>query len=163
RTSRRWRWPCSASASRAMSRARRSSSMAASRCTTGSRPPERLPSMRITRIETSRVSIPFETGGPRVGLRPSLSTRPWERMEALLVRIECEDGRVGWGEAFGHMVNGGTQAVLRELVGPWFLGKDSRQIAALLQEAQHAFHGFGRSGPVLYALSGLDIALWDLA
>jgi L-alanine-DL-glutamate epimerase-like enolase superfamily enzyme len=119
--------------------------------------------MKITRIETWRVSVPFETGGPRVGLRPSLNTRPWDRMEALILRVECEDGRVGWGEAFGHMVNPGTQAVLRELVGPWFLGKDSRQIAALLQEAQHAFHGFGRSGPMLYALSGIDIALWDLA
>jgi L-alanine-DL-glutamate epimerase-like enolase superfamily enzyme len=119
--------------------------------------------MKIIRIETLRVSIPFETGGPQVGLRPSLNSRPWNRMEALLVRLHADDGRVGWGEAFGHLVNPGTQAVLGTLVGPWFIGKDPQEIAPLMREAQHAFHGFGRSGPVLYALSAIDIALWDLA
>src|SRR5439155_21191798 len=33
----------------------------------------------------------------------------------------------------------------------------------LMDGAQRAFHGFGRNGPVIYALSGIDIALWDLA
>ncbi len=32
-----------------------------------------------------------------------------------------------------------------------------------MEEAQRAFHGFGRTGPVIYALSAIDIALWDLA
>jgi L-alanine-DL-glutamate epimerase-like enolase superfamily enzyme len=119
--------------------------------------------MKIRTIETRRVSIPFKTGGPQVGMRPSLNTRPWQKMESLIVRIETEDGMVGWGEAFGHLVNAGTDAILQSLVGPWFLGKDSRSIVALMQEAQHAFHGLGRNGPVLYALSAIDIALWDLA
>lgn len=119
--------------------------------------------MRITRIETLRVSVPFETGGPRHGIRPGLAARPWLRMESLMVRVATDDGLVGWGEAFGHLVNPGTQAILTSLVGPWFLGKDPEPIASLMQDAQHAFHGFGRSGPVLFALSGIDIALWDLA
>jgi len=119
--------------------------------------------MKITRIETLRVAIPFETGGPRVGMRPSLDTRPWVKMESLILRLETADGLVGWGEAFGHLANSGTQALLTELVGPWFLGKDARAIAALMREAQYSFHGLGRSGPVPYALSGIEIALWDLA
>ena len=84
-------------------------------------------------------------------------------MEALIVRLQTDDGLVGWGEAFGHLVNPGTQAILDTLVGPWLLGRDPRPIAATMEEAQRTFHGFGRTGPVLYALSAIDIALWDLA
>lgn len=119
--------------------------------------------MKIARIETIRAAIPFETGGPRHGIRPGLAAQPWLKMEALMVRVETDDGLVGWGEGFGHMVNPGTQALLHSLVGPWFLGKDPQPIAMLMQEAQQAFHGFGRSGPAIFALSAIDIALWDLA
>ena len=119
--------------------------------------------MTISRIETWRVSIPFETGGPKIGMRPSLSDRPWTAMESLIVRVETDDGLVGWGEGFGHLVNPGTQAILETLVAPWFVGRDPSAIAAIMEEAQRAFHGFGRTGPVMYALSALDIALWDLA
>ncbi len=119
--------------------------------------------MNIAKIETWRVAIPFKTGGPQLGMRPSLNARPWEKMEALIVRVETDDGLVGWGEGFGHLINPGTDAILHSLVGPWFLGKDAQAIVALLQEAQQAFHGFGRTGPVAYALSAIDIALWDLA
>ena len=119
--------------------------------------------MKISRIETIRVSIPFGNDGPRVGLRPSLDSKPWVHMECLMARIETDDGLVGWGEAFGHFVNAGTQEILDTLVGPWFIGKDPRPIVSLMDEAQRGFHGFGRSGPVIYALSAIDIALWDLA
>jgi L-alanine-DL-glutamate epimerase-like enolase superfamily enzyme len=119
--------------------------------------------MHISRIEVSRVSIPFETGGPLHGMRPGLKARPWDRMEALMVRVETDDGTVGWGEAFGHFVNAGTYAILTSLVAPWFIGKEPDAIAALMEQAQQTFHSFGRNGPVLYALSAIDIALWDIA
>src|SRR5687768_10264265 len=34
---------------------------------------------------------------------------------------------------------------------------------ALMREMQHRFHIHGRTGPVSYALSAVEIALWDLA
>jgi L-alanine-DL-glutamate epimerase-like enolase superfamily enzyme len=117
--------------------------------------------LKIAKIEILRVSIPFDGGGTAVGMRPGLS--PWQKFESLMVRIETEDGLVGWGEGFGHFVNAGTEAILQTLVGPWFLGKDSRPIISLMEEAARAFFGFGRNGPVVYALSAIDIALWDLA
>jgi L-alanine-DL-glutamate epimerase-like enolase superfamily enzyme len=124
---------------------------------------ERGVAVKITRIEIQRISIPFENDGPRVGLRPSLDAKPWTHMECLMVRVETDEGLAGWGEAFGHFVNPGAEAILASLVGPWFLGKDPRAITSLMDEAQRGFHGFGRSGPVMYALSAIDIALWDLA
>jgi len=117
--------------------------------------------VKIVNIETLRVSLPFETGGERVGMRPGLSA--WQSMESLMVRVETDDGAVGWGESFGHMCNPGTHALLDALVAPWFIGRDPRSITRLMDEALHAFHGFGRNGPALYAASGIDIALWDLA
>jgi galactonate dehydratase len=78
----------------------------------------------------------------------------------LFVRVETADGAVGWGEASleGHVeAVEGAYASLRER----FLGCDSEQIEDIWQTAYRL--GFYRGGPVLMsAISGLDIALWDL-
>ncbi|KAI0316369.1 enolase C-terminal domain-like protein [Amylostereum chailletii] len=78
----------------------------------------------------------------------------------LFVRVETTDAIVGWGEA---TLEGHTEAVegamldLRER----FVGWDADAIEDIWQ---HAYRGrFYRGGPVLMsALSGLDIALWDI-
>lgn len=117
--------------------------------------------MKITGIETLRVGIPFDTGGLRQGMRPGLT--PWKSIESLLLRIETDDGLVGWGEGFGHFVNPATDAVIQTLIGPWFLERDTNAVGPLMDEASRSFFGFGRGGPVQYALSAFDIALWDIA
>jgi L-alanine-DL-glutamate epimerase-like enolase superfamily enzyme len=43
------------------------------------------------------------------------------------------------------------------------VGRDATAIAALTDDLQRTLHGVGRGGPTLYALSGIDIALWDIA
>lgn len=125
--------------------------------------------MKITTIEVMRIAIPFdahrrppaEQETTFNAASPSLS-----RMETLLVKVTSDSGLVGWGEAFGHLANPVTEQALSSLVAPFFLQKalpDSQQaIAALMQSAEQALHAFGRSGPVRYALSAMDIALWDL-
>ena len=117
--------------------------------------------MKITRIDTVRVAIPFDRGAPALGIRPGL--KAWDKMEGLLVRVETEDGLEGWGEAFGHFSNPATDEVIHTLVGPYMLGRDTVPIAQTMDRAMWSYHGFGRGGPVVYALSGIDIALWDLA
>ncbi|KAJ7669840.1 mandelate racemase/muconate lactonizing protein [Mycena polygramma] len=78
----------------------------------------------------------------------------------LFVRVETEKGIVGWGEA---TLEGHTEAVegafvdLRER----FVGWDSANIEDIWQTAYR--HRFYRGGEVLMsAISGLDIALWDI-
>ena len=99
--------------------------------------------------------------------------KPWEaaiklaRIETfavpprwLFVRIETDDGAVGWGEASleGHAE--ATEAAfvpLRERL----IGADPFRIEDAWQIGYRS--GFYRGGPVLMsALSGLDQALWDL-
>lgn len=125
--------------------------------------------MKISMIEVMRIAIPFdahrrppaEQETTFNAASPSLS-----RMETLLVKVTSDNGLVGWGEAFGHLANPVTEQALCSLVAPFFLQQplpDSEPaIASFMQNAERALHAFGRSGPVRYALSALDIALWDL-
>lgn len=49
------------------------------------------------------------------------------------------------------------------MIAPLAIGKDATDIAGLHAEIQKRLHIFGRFGITAFALSGLDIALWDLA
>lgn len=119
--------------------------------------------MNIQEIEILRVAVPFETGGPRQGMRPGLNSSPWLAYVSLMVRVRTEDGLDGWGEGFGHFAASSTEAMLKDLVAPWFLGRDAGDIAGLMDGANKSFFGFGRQGPCGYALAAIDTALWDLA
>jgi len=94
------------------------------------------------------------------------ASRTLQQMETLLVKLSTDDGRAGWGEAFGHLINPVTFAALAGPVGRFFIGTevtdDPASFAAALTAAHQAFHAFGRTGPVLFALSAIDTALWDL-
>jgi len=88
--------------------------------------------------------------------------KEWMTLDILLVRIETEDGLVGWGEAFGHGAIPASRAALETLVAPLLVGRDARDIGGTVSAAERSLHLFGRGGPVTYALSGVEIALWDL-
>ena len=115
--------------------------------------------MKITSLEPIVVSIPFTHDGPITGF----AGQTWTRLDYLLVKVSTDDGLTGWGEAFGYGCIPGTRAILESQVVPLVLGREAGDIGALMAELKTTLHVFGRSGPVQYALSGLDIALWDLA
>lgn len=76
-----------------------------------------------------------------------------------VVRVEADDGIVGWGEAF--FAPGLTQIIseLAELV----VGRDPRDVVPLVDRMYTAASGAGSTGGIiLNAISGIDAALWDL-
>src|ERR671917_463147 len=78
----------------------------------------------------------------------------------LFVRVESEDGAVGWGEA---SLEGHAEAVdgAFESLRDRFVGHDPYRIEDIWQIAYRG--GFYRGGPVLMsALAGFEQALWDL-
>ena len=78
----------------------------------------------------------------------------------LFVRVESEDGAVGWGEA---SLEGWAEAVegAFEAFRDRFIGADPFAIEDIWQVGYRG--GFYRGGAVMMsALSGLDQALWDL-
>jgi D-galactarolactone cycloisomerase len=115
--------------------------------------------MKITRVETRVVTLPMVIEGAT----PRLRDRPVTSIDVLLVRVDTDAGVTGWGEAFGHRIFPATRAVIDTVLGPMCVGRDPRQIATIHDDVQRVLHGVGRNGPTIYALSGIDIALWDIA
>jgi D-galactarolactone cycloisomerase len=115
--------------------------------------------MKITAVETYWTQTPFDMGGkPKV-----MGGLNWQTMNTVWLRIRTDAGIDGWGEAFGHGTAAGTLTVLDTQLAPAILGQDARDIAGLRQKLGKAFHIYGRNGPHVFALSALDIALWDIA
>ena len=83
-------------------------------------------------------------------------------MEILFIRIETDTGLIGWGEAFGLSIWPATRQAFEHLVAPLIMGKDEKNISELMANLQKQLHILGRTGAVTFALSGLDIALWDI-
>src|SRR4029453_12564313 len=78
----------------------------------------------------------------------------------LWVKVETDAGVTGLGEC----VHGGTQAIaIIEYLTPKLVGRDPFAIDALFEEMRrsHVFDG-GTGGALITALTGIEIALWDL-
>ncbi|WP_147198664.1 mandelate racemase/muconate lactonizing enzyme family protein [Pantoea sp. CCBC3-3-1] len=114
--------------------------------------------MKIRSVEAQIIAIPFNDGGKP---KPTTPTT-WNKLEMVLVRIEDTDGNVGWGEAFGYFVTPATKAIIDNLLKPLLEGSEITSIRDWSHSIQHRLHIFGRYGITLFAISGVDIALWDL-
>lgn len=115
--------------------------------------------MRIERAETMLLEIPFELHGSGVGIMPTA----WRTLDFMLVRLEDDRGHVGWGEGFGYHLTAASRAVADRLILPTLVGAEVEDVPAWNLAAQRAVHMFGRFGVTVFALSGVDMALWDLA
>ncbi len=115
--------------------------------------------LKIIAIETYVTRTPFDMGAEPV----AFGGVSWQTMQTLWLRVITDQGLEGWGEGFGHACVPATKAVLDTQLAPAAIGQDARDIAGLRDRVAKAFHLFGRNGPHVYALSALDIALWDIA
>ena len=96
--------------------------------------------MKIVRAEAIPLAIPFETGGKPAGW----GGKAWRALDILLVRIETQNGAVGWGEAFSYNCRRAVQAAFEDMVAPVVIGRDAADIANLMHELQQGLHLFGR-------------------
>ena len=79
----------------------------------------------------------------------------------LLVEVETDDGITGIGEA--GVGGGSTRHVIENQLRPMLIGEDPLLIEGLWQKMFARTRQFGRRGIVMNAISGIDIALWDIA
>jgi len=115
--------------------------------------------MKITAVRALPLSLPLKFEGEA----PKFAGGARTNMDMLLVRVDTDEGITGWGEAFGPRVWPATCAALDKVIAPLCIGRDAANIEALHQDLMRRVHSLGRSGALLFALSGLDIALWDIA
>ena len=117
--------------------------------------------MKIEKIETTVLRIPYASGGPSD--TQVWGGKAWQTADVLLVKIVTDTGVTGWGEAFGYNVIPATKVAIDQILAPMCIGRDPLGIETLTQEIQQKLHIFGRSGPIIFGLSGIDIALWYIA
>jgi L-alanine-DL-glutamate epimerase-like enolase superfamily enzyme len=115
--------------------------------------------LKIVAVEAVPLSIPFTYGAE--GWK--LGTGGWKALDFCLVRVETDTGLVGWGEAFSYSCRRAVAAAVRDMIAPIAVGKDASRVDAIHLEVQKRLHIFGRFGITAFALSGLDLALWDIA
>ena len=110
----------------------------------------------IESIDTFQLRIPLDIWAPP----PMFAGKPRTHVEAIYVRVKTNKGVTGWGECFG---SSGQLAVMAfdKWIRPLAVGKDPTD-PALMPTIERLLHGLGRAGPVFHAISGLDIALWDI-
>jgi L-alanine-DL-glutamate epimerase-like enolase superfamily enzyme len=81
-----------------------------------------------------------------------------------LCKITAEDGQVGWGEAITQFREAtlATQAII-DGMSESLIGRDPRHTEALWRNCKERAWWYGHGGGLAsYAVSAIDIALWDL-
>ena len=114
--------------------------------------------MKIENVETFLVSLPFDSGGA-----DGWESTKWTSLDYVLVRIDTDAGISGWGDGFGYGAARATRAAIEHMIAPGLVGRDARDIAGIARSLQFQNHIWGRYGVTMFALSGIDIALWDIA
>ena len=129
--------------------------------------------MRIKSVAAWWVSIPIETARQHRSDFGTLTT-----FDAAILRIETDDGLVGWGEGKNAAGSAGQYGALVHLlnheIAPQLIGLNAGDITAIWEmlyngvragqaaRAGHAMPGIARRGLTVAAISAVDIALWDI-
>jgi len=88
----------------------------------------------------------------------------YTKRTAHLVRIETDQGIIGWGECFGPgNVAIANKSIIENVIAPMILGDDALMRDVIWHKVYNLLRDHGQKGMPLQALSGVDIALWDLA
>lgn len=111
--------------------------------------------MTITDVRAVPLTIP---------LAPSTPPSPWAPGvgRQLLVRVGTDDGRVGWGECFAYGATMAVANVVEDALAPLLVGQDPARIEWLVDRLHRALMIWGRRGLAMMAVSGVELALWDL-
>jgi L-alanine-DL-glutamate epimerase-like enolase superfamily enzyme len=118
--------------------------------------------MKITDVRAHHIRIPYDAGP--ASFRQGASAI--SALDMVVVEVTTDGGFTGWGDAFAYVCPQTTCAAVREMIAPQARGQDVPEpdkIPALMEQIQRNLHLFGRYGITMFAISGLDIALWDLA
>ncbi len=115
--------------------------------------------MKIVALEPFHISVPYDFGNTA----QNAGAAQWKTMETLFVKVTTDEGLIGWGEGFGLATCGITKVAVERAIAPLAIGRDPTDIARLTADIAYRQRGSARNGPVAFALSALDIALWDIA
>lgn len=129
--------------------------------------------MRIASVAATWVRFPIEPARQHLSDFGRVTS-----FDAAIVCVTTECGLVGWGEAKNAAgsagLYGGLVAVINTDLAPRLIGRDPRDVAVIWEELYsgvrshfalargHTFPDMARRGHQVAAISGIDIALWDI-
>jgi L-alanine-DL-glutamate epimerase-like enolase superfamily enzyme len=79
-----------------------------------------------------------------------------------VVQVKTDGGLVGLGEAFALGGQVPVCRVIEEMLRPLLVGEDPTRVEHHAERMQRATGSYGRRGLAMFAISGVEIALWDL-
>ena len=113
--------------------------------------------MKITKI-TSHVlqyEMPEQLG---------YSQQFYNMRTAHLVEVETDQGISGWGECFGPgNIALANRGIVEKVIQPIVLGMDPMDRDVIWHKVYNLLRDHGQKGMPMQSLSGVDIALWDIA
>lgn len=110
--------------------------------------------MKVISVDATPVSVPYRH-------REVSSQVARDGVSDVLVRVETDDGVVGWGEACCGADTASVEAALHAMT-PFVLGRDPWNRDAMRRDLfTHGLWQF-RTGTGNFAWAGVDMALWDI-
>ena len=93
---------------------------------------------------------------------PFTSSRGWyyKTKGALVVEIRTDSGLIGWGDCYGPAAV--SRAIVESVLKAALIGRDPFDVEVLWEESYNKIKDYGLTGMTISAISGIDIALWDL-
>jgi len=113
--------------------------------------------MKITKV-TSHV-LEYDLQEPL-----GYSQQYYAKRSAHLVEVETDEGVTGWGECFGPgNVARANAGIVEKVIQPLIIDDDPLDRDVIWHKVYNLLRDHGQKGMPLQSLSGVDIALWDIA
>ena len=92
------------------------------------------------------------------------SQQYYKKRTSHIVEVETDEGVTGWGECFGPgNIAFANKGIVEKVIQPMVLGMQALDRDVIWHKVYNLMRDHGQKGMPLQALSGVDIALWDLA
>ncbi len=92
------------------------------------------------------------------------SQQYYTKRSAHLVEVETDEGITGWGECFGPgAIAVANKGIVEGVIQPMILGMDPMDRDVIWHKCYNLMRDHGQKGMPMQSLSGVDIALWDIA
>lgn len=92
------------------------------------------------------------------------SQQYYDKRTAHLVEVETDEGITGWGECFGPgNIAIANKTIVERVIQPMLLGENPLNRDMLWHKVYNLLRDHGQKGMPMQSLSGVDIALWDIA
>jgi D-galactarolactone cycloisomerase len=94
--------------------------------------------------------------------KPFTSARGWlyTTRSSCIVEIATDEGITGWGECYGPAAV--NKALIETQYRPRVIGRDPFDVEVVWEDLYNRIKDYGATGFAITALSGIDIALWDI-